>query len=116
MIGTIIASHTAIFATIASIGIAIGATITGIFSKKVNEDKSINSIINPKSKNGYILLNPNEISNAQENLNDMNKNQETSFNGKIQKAEETSKGQRQPDLDSQTQSERIKTLLLLKEK
>lgn len=46
----------------------------------------------------------------------MNKNQETSFNGKIQKAEETSKGQRQPDLDSQTQSERIKTLLLLKEK
>lgn len=106
MIGTIIASHTAIFATIASIGIAIGAIITGIFSKKVNEDKSINSIINLKSKNGYILLNPDEISNAQENLsNDMNESQKTSLNGKFQNAKEASEEQRQPNLDNQTQKE-----------
>ncbi len=91
MIGTIIASHTAIFATIASIGIAIGIFFTSIFSKKFNEAKSINSIINPKSKNGYaLLINPDEISDTQANLNnDMNESQEISFNGKIQKTEET---------------------------
>ncbi len=99
MIGTIIASHTAIFATIASIGIAIGALITGIFSKKVNEAKLINSIINPKSKNGYTLLvSPNDVSNEQEDLsNYINENQESSFNGKIQNAEE----QKSPNLNPQ---------------